>query len=118
MPVIPGLALNPASDQDIAQARAYEAVVIFACMPNAAAAPPWLVALQANIQAIQANTQNMATNIDLLLQCSAESPILLENSSMGNKEALYDPRQPGCQVHLAPPHPTTRDELLRFTCEW
>lgn len=86
--------------------------------------PPWAANMQANMQAalnhlqgtlndVQADIQNLRIRFD-------QQPILIANSQAGTLGRLRDPTQVlpnGTAPHLNPPHPQTRDELLRFTGE-
>ncbi len=83
----------------------------------AAAAPPWVQALQANMNQQFANVNLQLVKIaNDIAAIRAEQPILLANSQAGNHGPLYDPTLPGW-VLLGFPHPTTRDELVTFTRE-
>ncbi|KAF8800156.1 hypothetical protein BYT27DRAFT_7263300 [Phlegmacium glaucopus] len=103
---------NPATDQEIALAEVYKSTLVFSCAP-AAAAPPWLAAIHADIQHMTNNIATLSNNINQLLQKSDEQPKLLVNSSAGICEPLYDPTQPGW-IYLNAPNPTTCRELAHF----
>ena len=88
-------------------------------------APPWVQAIQANLDQQFANVNRQLVNVNqqlvditnVLTNLQNEKTILLANSQAGNQEPLYDPTNPGWTL-LVPPHPTTRDELFVFTGEF
>ena len=69
--------------------------------------------MQGTLNNVQVDIQNLRTKFDQL-------PILIANNQAGTLGPLRDPTQVlpnGFAPHLNPPHPRTRDELLRFTGE-
>jgi len=115
--VFPG---HPATAQEVGLAECYKAALVFAAVPPALVpvAPPWVQALQVGMNAQFANVNAQLAQItNDIAAMRHEQPILLANSQAGNHEPLYDPTVPGW-VLLAPPHPTTRDQLKSFTREF
>jgi hypothetical protein len=118
---------HPATAHEVGIAECYKAALVFsaAAPGQIPAAPPWVQALQANMNQQFANVNQQFANVNQQLANIAndiaamrnEQPILLANSQAGNREPLYNPTIPGW-VLLAPPHPTTRDELFVFTREF
>lgn len=118
------LLLNSASGSatadEVGIAECYKAALVFSAMaPNQVpAAPPWVQALQAMMDQQFANiNQQLANMANEITAIRNEQPILLTNSTAGNSEPLFNPTVPGW-VLLAPPNPTTRDQLLTFTREF
>jgi hypothetical protein len=130
---------NNAVDLEIGAAEAYRAAVIFSYNPGGNVVPPWLANLNANVQQIAADVnqvradhcrlkfiwppaadvQQIRGDIAHLRQRSDELPIMLANSQVGPRGHLFNPTAiaNGWAPLLVAPNPTSRDELLSFTCK-
>jgi hypothetical protein len=111
---------HPATAHEVGIAECYKAALVFSATDPAQvpAAPLWVQALQANMNQQFANINLQLANIaNDIAAMRNEQPILLANSQAGNREPLFNPTVPGW-VLLAPPHPTTRDQLFVFTREF
>ena len=117
---------HPATAHEVGLAESYKAALVYSAgaagaqagAPPAAVAPPWLQAVQANIDQQFANLNIELANLRNDLETMRnEHPILLANSQAGTHGPLFDPALPGWAL-LAAPNPTTRDELFMFSREF
>lgn len=119
-----------ATPEEVGQAEAHKAALIFAINPDNAA-PPWLSGLlekvdklTTDVATMQKTLDRMETKVDKiqetsqqLVQAGKELPILLANGNAGPRGPLLDPTQvvDGFAPPLLAPNPTTRDQLRGFS---